>query len=174
MIDSNIINCAPLFHPTGKQLPNSKDHLKGSRRSKVAELQGCIEAFLLFILTWNLNQFNPGPPPARACWCKAPQEWKELRSCVDSRKESWSDPESRLCPETNSSVGWWFHWLRVVFLLSAVCQSLSTCLLQYETLVSLCNSCLSSPIPPSPPECNKCPAIIYFNSLPSCTDEMDS
>lgn len=51
MIDSNIINCAPLFHPTGKQLPNSKDHLKGSRRSKVAELQGCIEAFLLFILT---------------------------------------------------------------------------------------------------------------------------
>lgn len=52
--------------------------------------------------------------------------------------------------------------------------NLSASPLQYETQVSLCNSCLSSPIPPSPPECNKCPAIIYFNSLPSCTDEMDS
>lgn len=51
---------------------------------------------------------------------------------------------------------------------------LSASLVQYETQVSLHNLCLSSPIPPSPPECNKCPAIIYFNSLPSCTDEMDS
>lgn len=51
---------------------------------------------------------------------------------------------------------------------------LSASLLQYETQVPLGNLCLSSRIPPSPPECNKCPAIIYFNSLPSRTDEMDS
>lgn len=60
---------------------------------------------------------------------------------------------------------------------SAVCWSISNCLpvwLSMRHKSPSSNFCLSSPIPPSPPECNKCPAVIYFNSLPSCADEMDS
>ncbi|KAF6723187.1 hypothetical protein FQA47_003980 [Oryzias melastigma] len=78
------------------------------------------------------------------------------------------------CPETSSwKISSEADHLIVVLgpRANAACHAVSKRLPQNETLSNLR---LSSPIPPSPPECNKCPAIIYFNSLPSRTDEMDS
>ena len=102
--------------------------------------------------------------------------WRVKRS--QSNSSDWSMSAQRRA-DWGSAL--WRIILLSSYCLHSLCQRcvpvnirLSASLLQYETPVSLRNLCLSSPVPPSPPECNKCPAIIYFNSLPSCTDEMDS
>lgn len=124
---------------------------------------------------------------ARTCYCPLTSETRcaELRSLtreeLNDRGATAQTEARRPRRLTHPNSALWRVILLSSYCLHSLCQrrmpvniKLSASLLQYETQVSLCNLCLSSPIPPSPPECNKCPAIIYFNSLPSCTDEMDS